>query len=256
MASVLVIGWLAHQRRWNLILFSAIMLSPYFIWTMILASADILFLLLPILLWETVEGKRWMNVGRCVALPLLLVKPQVGFLMFIYLVWKHRRPLKNILVPLTVALLVVIPTSLMGSPPLVFQWISNTLLNPSSQNLKFWSINNVSLTARVGWIPGALTVAAALGGVYGLMRSTGRKWTEQHTLAVVFAAAMLVGRYASNQGMIVPLALVGSWPGVLLQYVVLFLSKQVGIDPVQSAWWALIVVVGALWFYKPASDES
>jgi len=254
-ASVLVVGWLASKRRWTLLRFSTIVISPYFIWTMILCNLDVLSLLLPVLLWETAEGKAWRNVGRSVSCLLLLLKPQSGILMIIYLCWRHRQPIRGLLAPLVVVMLVTIPISALGKPPLFYQWIQNTIIDPSRQNLEYWRINNTSLTAHVGWLPGSLIVAASLCGTYLLMRSLDRKWAEQHTYAGIFAVSMLLGPYASNQGLIVPLALLASWPALVMQYVVLYIAPQVGVGRENSTWWALTLVIGALCFYRPVPDE-
>lgn len=52
--------------------------------------------------------------------------------------------------------------------------------------------------------------------------------------------------------MIVPLALVGSWLAVVLQYIVLGVTAQFGVFREFRAWWALLLGVAALWFYMPA----
>ena len=55
----------------------------------------------------------------------------------------------------------------------------------------------------------------------------------------IFLVSML-SPYASNQGMIVPLALVPSWSALALQYVVLFTSSSLDVFRENSAWFALL----------------
>lgn len=120
-ASVLVVGWLAARCRWSLLRFFAIVLAPPFIWTMRLYNLDVLALLLPILLWEAAEGSRRQSLGRGLALLLLLVKPQGGYLLLAYLLWAHWRPWRAMMPLVALTLLVTVPISLVGSPPLFLQ---------------------------------------------------------------------------------------------------------------------------------------
>jgi hypothetical protein len=62
--SVIIVGWLTHIRKWPLSLFFAIVLSPYFFWTMAKSNIDILVVVFPILLWEFSKGKKWENISR------------------------------------------------------------------------------------------------------------------------------------------------------------------------------------------------
>lgn len=77
----------------------------------------------------------------------------------------------------------------------------------------------------------------------------------------MFLLSMLLAPYASNQGLIVPLALVASWPAVAVQYVVSFALAAAGIYLENSAWWALLFGVSSLWLYssiasKPPDDGT
>ncbi len=62
--SVLTIGWLTYKREWPLLLFFAVVLSPYFLVTMAKSNMDILVIVFPVLLWEFSKGRRWEIIGR------------------------------------------------------------------------------------------------------------------------------------------------------------------------------------------------
>lgn len=160
-ASVLVMGWLCLQQRWTLVQLAAIIVSPFFMWSMMMSSLDVLGLLLPILLWEASEGRSWGWVGRTLSMVFLLIKPQGSLVIILYLVWKNRdRPRR--LIPQLIGIgLTVVPISLIGEPPLIVQWLNNAVFNPSPRYLYFWSINNVSLTDHLGLIPGVMVIGAA-----------------------------------------------------------------------------------------------
>ena len=253
-ASVLVIGWLTSQQDWTLLRFGAIVVSPFFMWTLMMSNVDVLALLLPVVLWEASEGKSWQWLGWTISLLMLLIKPQGGLVVLLYLLWKHRDQARSLIVPLVAVVLTVVPISLLSSPPLILQWLDNAVVNPSDENLLFWSINNVSLTDHVGLIPGAVLVAIAMGGVYALLRLRARPWTQNHQYSSLFLLSMLLGPYSSNQGMIVPLALVPSWWSVAMQYAVLGALSYLEVFRENSAWVALLLGVSALWLYTPRTE--
>lgn len=255
-ASVLVVGWLAAQQRWTLLQFGAIVASPFFLWTMVMSNVDVLALLFPIVLWQSSLGQSWQWLGWSISMLALLIKPQGGGLILLYLVWKHRDQAKRLLVPLVTVAVIVVPTSLVGSPPLILQWLDNIFINPSSENLGFWSINNLSLTDHVGLLPGAAIAAASVGGVYALMRLRRRLWTQNHAYSSILLLSMLLAPYSSNQGMIVPLALVPSWWSVAMQYAVLLSLSYLEVYRENSAWGALLFGVSALWLYAPKPDAA
>ena len=186
----------------------------------------------------------------------LLIKPQAGLAIMLYLVWRHRREARALAIPLVAVALAVIPISILGTPPLILQWLDNTVLNPSSENLVFWSINNVSLTDHLGLLLGAGIAVAAIGGIYALMQLGNHRWTQNHTYSSIFLFSMLLSPYASNQGMIVPLALVPSWSALAIQYVVLFASSSLGVFRENSAWFALLFGASALWLYVPSTENQ
>jgi hypothetical protein len=214
---------------------------------MILSSADTLILLLPILLWNA--KTRWQGAARALALALLLLKPQVSFLLVLYLVWTLRRQPRALLFTLAPLLLITLPISLLGSPPLLVQWLDN-ILNPVNVNLDHWVYNNLSLTYRYG-LPFALSVVVlAIGGMHWLMRRRGYHWTQDHIYAALFLASMLLAPYASNQSAIVPLILLPSWMVTGLQFVGVLGTAILNIYALADDWLVLIFTLTALWQYR------
>jgi len=255
-ASVLVVGWLATRERWSLLKFGAVIASPYFLWTMRLSNIDILVLLFPVLIWEKSTGRSWQWLGRFVSIVILLIKPQAGGVMILYLIYRHRKEFRNLVLPLVLAALVIIPISLVGSPPLFMQWLNNTVFNPSETNLSYWSINNISLTTLFGLPAGIIISAFAFGGIFILRRLYHKRWTQNHTLTSIFLLSMVLGPYASNQGMIVPLALVTSWPALILLYILSVSLSALGVFIKYSALWAVFFGVLFLWFYNPVDGDQ
>ncbi len=173
-ATVLLIGWLAQRRGWSLGLWLSIVISPLFLWTMVLSSADVLVLLIPILLWEM--GGRWRPALRGLALAILLLKPQVALLLIAYWLWTLRRQPRDLLLTLATAVAITLPISMIGSPPLLAQWFAN-LTHPVAANLDHWVYNNLSLTYRYGLAFGVGVVTAAFGGLFVWMRRRHQQWT-------------------------------------------------------------------------------
>ena len=93
MVTVLVVGLLAQRRGWSLGQFLSITLAPLFLWTMVLSSADVLVLLIPIILWD-IEG-RWQPVLRGLGVAILLLKPQVTIFLLLYWLWRLRHQPAN-----------------------------------------------------------------------------------------------------------------------------------------------------------------
>lgn len=218
--SVLVIGWLAKRQRWTLSRFFAILLSPYFIGTLTKSNMDILVFVFPILLWEAAKGTRWQPIGWGLALSILLLKPQGAVLLWLYFFWNTRKEWKQLLLPLGITALVTVPISLVGSPPLLFQWLDN-ILNPSEQNRYFWSINNFSLTY---YLPaGSAVLLLLLIALLFVLLVRYRKltWTKNHTMASLLLVSMFLSPYASQQSLSSPLAFLPSWGANLIQAVVM-----------------------------------
>lgn len=216
--SVVVIGWLVIQQKWSLLTFFSIVISPYFFTTMSKSSIDIFVFVLPVLLWRSARGSRWQGIGWGVALSLLLLKPQGAVLIWLYLLWSARRRLKDLLLPLAVVALVILPVSLLGSPPLILQWVRN-IANPSPQNQFFWGLNNISLTHQFSFPAAASIVCAAALGLLLLARARRIAWTENHTVAACLFTAMFLSPYASQQSVSSALAFIPSWAAVAVQVV-------------------------------------
>src|SRR5690606_5563733 len=151
--------------------------------------------------------------------------------------------------------LLTLPISLMGSPPLLLQWLDN-IRNPSAINIERWGANSVSLGGILGFIPAVLVLALILAGLYIVMQRVGRPWTENHLYAALFLGAMLSSPYTSNQSLIVPMAFVPSWWAVLLQYAGVFSASQLGIYGAYDGWWTLLFGLIALWFFQPTSTDK
>lgn len=218
-ASVLIIGLLAHIRNWSLGQFLSVVLAPLFLWTMVLSSADVLILMGAILLWGW--NGRWQALPRGLALALLLLKPQVTFLLVLYWLWTLLRQPRALLGVLLATLVITLPISLLGTPPLLLQWIGN-LLHPTVENADLWLLNNLSLTVRYGLPFALVVVVVAFGALYLWLRQRGKIWTQDASVSAALTAAMLTAPYASNQSAIVPLALHPSWRITALQYLLVF----------------------------------
>lgn len=251
-ASGLVVGLFATRRGWSLARYLAIVLNPFFIWTMLLSNIDLLALLFPVVLWELAEGKRWQAWGRGAAMAILLIKPQGGILVIAYWLWTERKEWRALVLPMGIVALIVVPISLLGSPILLVQWLDN-LRHPSVDNQEFWTINNVSLTDQIGPILALLALGASLVVLRALMGWRAKPWTLQHTYAALFVASMLITPYTSNQSVIIPIAFVPSWISTILQYLIVFGASAVGVYSDFDPWWTLFIVLSAMWLFRPAS---
>ncbi len=242
-ASVLVVGVLGQRSGWALKDFLAVVISPLFMWTMVLSSADILILLIPILLWSIVG--RGESLRRGLALAILLLKPQVGLVLALPRLWSLRREPRRLLTLLVIAGAIMLPVSLIGSPPLLVQWLNN-LGAPQVDNIGFWQSNNLSMTVSIGFIPALLLVTAVFGGVYLWIRSRQRRWTDRHTDSTLLAASMLLAPYASNQSAIVPLALHPSWRVTVAQWFGVMGAALLNRYAQLDEWLVLVLVALAL----------
>lgn len=217
--SVLAIGWLTRSRNWPLSRFLAITLSPYFLWTMAKSNMDILVMVFPVLLWEVSGGKKWAGVGRGFALALFLLKPQCTILMLIYLLWTSRKEWRLLVQPLGIVAILVIPISLVGTPPLLLQWLAN-LMQPSADNHAAWSLNNVSLTAALGPVAGVASLLCTGVLLRVLWKARLIAWRPDQTISALFLGSMFLVPYTSQQSLSGGLAFVPSWTGVLSQWLV------------------------------------
>lgn len=247
--SVLTIALLAKQRNWSVFTFFLIVLSPYFVFTMLLVNMDILVLVFPLWLWQFVENKRWRWLGRGLALSILLLKPQAGLLLWLYLLWQQRKNWRSLLVPLLINALIVVPISLLGSPPLLLQWLNN-IANPSPQNQLFWAINNVSLSNHASPLVALLVVLLIGLGLSLFMRKKHLAPDENIRISALLMAAMLLSPYASQQSVSAALAFVPSLPLLVVQIVITLLMGLLpaGSLPHESIRVAFIFVCGLVFY--------
>jgi hypothetical protein len=216
--SGVVIGLLVMHRGWSLSRFLSIVLSPYFLWTLAKSSMDVFVLVLPIVLWERAAGRRWQSFGWGLALALSLLKPQCTLFILPYWLWTRRKQWRALAGPVAILACLVVPVSLVGTPPLIVQWIEN-LRHPSAQNALYWSINNVSLTAEFSFI-GAVAILFCLSLILALLaHSQIMRWTNDHTLSCLLFASMFLSPYTSQQSVSSALAFVPSWAAVAVQVV-------------------------------------
>lgn len=242
-ASVLIIGLLAQIKGWSLGQFLSIALAPLFLWTMVLSSADVLILVGAVLLWDWNVSLR--ALPRGLALALLLLKPQVTFLLVLYWLWTLRRQPRELLSILAVGVLITLPISLLGTPPLLLQWVTN-LTRPVAANLDHWVYNNLSLTYRYGLPFALVVVVVAFGALYLWLRRRGRAWSHDAANSTALTVAMLTAPYASNQSAIVPLALHPSWRVTLLQYVLVFGTAILNAYALADDWILLVLTLLAI----------
>lgn len=247
--SVWVIGWLAYKREWPLTNFFFIVLSPYFMLTMTKSNMDILVIVLPILLWETAQGKRWEVLGRGLSISVSLLKPQVTILTILFLIWTSRKEWKKALAQIAIAGLVVLPISFIGSPPLLLQWLNN-IFHPSYQNAVYWTINNLSLSAAYGfWI--ALGILSIIIFILSLLIKTRMiSWNRDQTLSSLFLISMYLLPYTSQQSFSSGLAFIPSLSGFILQWLrVGYGSATFGFRDNISLW-TLSIALLSLIFYS------
>jgi hypothetical protein len=253
--SVLVIGWLSYHRSWSLSKFLAIILSPFFLVTMSKSNMDILVMVFPILLWEIVQGTRWQPAGRGLALSLLLLKPQGTLLIWLYLLWTSRDDWRGLVKPLMIVALLIIPISMIGSPPLILQW-ANNLINPDPQNAFYWSINNMSLSNYFSPITATMVLLISFSALYGVMKWNRKRWCKGHTVASLLLISMFLSPYASQQSFSSALAFIPSWASFFTQSIVLIASIKI-ID-----YWAfiplmvLLIGISSLYYYQPAEKRE
>ena len=253
--SVLVIGWLSYRRRWSLSKFLAIVLCPFFLVTMSKSNMDILVLVFPILLWESVQGTRWQALGRGLALSILLMKPQGAVLIWLYLLWTSRDDWQGFVKPLLIVALFVIPISIVRSPPLLFQWLNN-LVNPSPQNEYFWSVNNISLSNYLSPLSAVVVLIILFALLLVTMRLKGKHWSKGNTLASLLLVSMFLSPYTSQQSFSSALAFIPSWGSFFIQSLVLIVSFRF------FDYWdfipLLILTIGlaSLYFHQPVSTKD
>lgn len=246
--SVLTIGWLIQRRKWPLFLFFVIVFSPHFLLTMQLSSMDILVILLPLLIWEFSYEKRWESIARGFSLSLLLVKPQCTVLILIYLLWTTRKKWKKILVELAIVGVVTIPISLIGSPPLLIQWLTN-IVHPSLQNQYYWTVNNISLTSRYGLLFSLGFIIFVSVTVFFLVKAKFISWKRDQIISSLLLVSMYLLPYTSQQSFSSGLAFIPSWPGFFVQWIGIEIGHMtVGYHDNIPLWSLLIALLSLLLF--------
>jgi len=245
--AVLVVAWLAHQQQWTFGRFMAIILNPLFVFTMLFSNIDLLVFTFAIVLWEASRDWKMPWIWRGLCLAILIIKPQGSFLLLPYLLWRECNDIPDLAKAIAVGGLLTIPISFLGSPPLLLQWIDN-VTNPSTLNEGFWNANNISMTASLGIFWTVLIIGVTFPSLYFLMRQFNKKWTHNHMVASLLLASMLLSPYTSTQSVIAALAFVPSWIATICQYLLTWITGELGIYIQWSGIWMLVFGVIALWF--------
>jgi hypothetical protein len=253
--SAMLIGWLTHLRKWPLSYFFAIVLSPYFLLTMARSDMDILVIVFPVLLWEIAKGKRWESIARGISISILLLKPQCTLLLLIYLLWTNRKEWKKILVQLGIVAGLIVPINFVGSPPLLFQWLAN-ILHPSPQNLSYWSINNISLTARFGILISTGILLLAILILALLLKGRVIAWKIDQTISSLLLGSMYLTPYTSQQSLSSGLAFIPSWPGFLLQWFCIGLGAVISVSYNNLNLFSFLIGFLSLGFYAIINRKS
>ncbi len=224
--SVIIIGLLCKQKQWSLYKFFTIILSPFFLATMTKSNIDIICYVLPAVLWEKCNKiqSRYQFIVQLVSIYILLIKPQGALLIVPFLIISDKIPVKRILFLTLGLILLTIPISLLGNPPLIIQWIDN-ILNPSPQNKFYWSINNFSLTSNPFAIEGTSVVITLGILIFVLVKSKVIMWSKNHWISSLLYLSMIFSPYASQQSLSSALAFIPSIFSFIYQIlIILFLS--------------------------------
>jgi hypothetical protein len=252
--SVLVIGWLVVKRRWTLLQFFSIIFSYFFLVTMIKSNIDIFVFIFPILLWEITDRTRWQSLGWGIAMSLSLLKPQGMFFVWVYWLWSNRRRLDEMIIPFCILALVIVPISLVGSPPLFFQWIHN-LQNPSNQNKIWWKVNNLSLTSSLGLFWGLAVILLAILIVFTLVRMGRIKWSKDHLYASLLFLSFFLSPYSSQQSVSSAFAFVPSWQLLVIQYAGILLGRRYFHYYDNIPIYVLFFAFSAMYYFKPNEEK-
>jgi len=163
----------------------------------------------------------------------------------------NRDDWRGLVKPLLIVALIVSPSSFIGSPPLIFQWLNN-LVNPAPQNEFYWSINNISLSSYLSPLTAVVVLLFSFSTLFALMKWQRKRWNRGHTLASLLLITMTLSPYTSQQSFSSALAFIPSWISFFTQSIVLIISFRV------FEYWdfipPLILLIGiiSLYFYQPA----
>jgi hypothetical protein len=251
--SVLTVGYLTAKNNLTISTFLSFCLSPFFLGTLTKSNVDILVFVLPTILWEISENKKFEILLRGLALSMLLVKPQGSIFIILFLFWKNRKRIYSLLKYLIVVGIFTLPISLIGKPPLIVQWMDN-VIHPSTQNQIFWRINNFSLHELVPYWASAIILMITFGLLLFVFKLQNRSWTEEHTIATLFLGSMFFSPYSSQQSFSSPMAFIPSWWESFFQLLLvtvgfLFIPqfKYTGII-------LFVLAVIGLYFYQPSQN--
>jgi hypothetical protein len=252
---VLIAAFLAHRRGWPLSRFLLILLCPIFLYSLGYTNIDLIVLTLPIILWDYAAEKKWAFGLWGLLLAVMMLKPQGSILIIAYFFWQYRQRWKELFFASLIAALIMLPISLLGSPPLLLQWLDN-IQHPSEQNQLFWTINNLSLNNQFGFIPAALIIGLSYAALYGLMTWRGKSWTKHHSWASLLFASMFLSPYTSLQSTIAAFAFAPSWPASLLQFLFVILGAMNKGAILFPQLWFFLLALFALWFAPNTSKEK
>ena len=194
-------------------------------------------------------------MGRGFALSILLLKPQGAILIWLYLLWISRENWRGLIKPLVIVALLVIPISVIGSPPLFLQWLNN-LVNSTPQNEYYWSVNNISLSSYLSPLSAVAVLIILFVLLLVVMRLKGKHWSKGHTLASLLLVSMFLSPYTSQQSFSSALAFIPSWGSFFIQSLALIVSFKI------FDYWdfipLLILTIGlaSLYFYQPRSTKA
>ncbi|GIV65457.1 MAG: hypothetical protein KatS3mg046_717 [Bellilinea sp.] len=225
--SVITIGLLCNQQQWSLINYFTIILSPYFLATMTKSNIDIISYVLPVILMNSSrQSPRFQFIKQLIAVYLLLIKPQGALFLLPYLFVLNDIPLRRVLELGLTIMLLTIPISLVGDPPLGIQWINN-ITHPSPQNEFYWSINNISITSKTYILQGIIVVIIISLLILCLVKRNVILWSSSHWVSSLLFLSMLLSPYTSQQSLSSSLAFVPSVFAFVYQLLlILFISYR------------------------------
>lgn len=224
--SVIIIGLLCKQNQWSLFKFFTITLSPYFLVAMTKSNIDIISLVYPVLLLGVFNGSTsYRLAAHTIAVYLLLIKPQGAILLLPYLFFSNQFQRETMPTLLMILTILILPISLLGNPPLLFQWLQN-IINPSPQNLFYWAINNISIIPHPYVIEGISLVIVCGLFLFWLVKNRIIHWSRNHSIASLLFLSMYFSPYASQQSFSSTLAFIPSIFSWVFQSIIVILLPR------------------------------
>lgn len=252
-AFVLSAAFLAYRRSWSVGRFMLIVLCPIFLYSVAFNNVDLLVLALPLVLWDFVREKQWAWIAWGILFAVMLLKPQGALIAIPYLLWQERQRWPELVRAISLTSLIILPISLVGSPPLLLQWLDNIRF-PSAQNQLYWGENNLSLNTKFGFSIALALITLGIVSLYSLMRWRGKTWAKHHTWGTLIFVSMFLAPYASSQSMIAPFAFVPSWQAYLLQVLYFAFPKAIEQSPIPAQVWFFLLALLALYFAPTQKD--